>query len=344
MGIDYRQLPKPFFVLAPMDDVTDTVFRQIVTDCAAPDLFFTEFVNVDGLQSAGRPRLLKKLRFTPKDQPLIAQIWGKEPQNFYKTARQIADGSFAHELGLPAGVNFAGVDLNMGCPQKSEIKSGTCSALINNRSLAAEIIEATRQGLAARLPLSVKTRTGYGQVDLTWIEFLLNKNLDMITLHGRTKTQMSKVPADWQIIGQARELRDQIAPETLVVGNGDVLSRHQGAGLAAEHRLDGIMIGRGIFQDPFVFARLSPWGDFAPEARLRLYQKHVGLFAQTWQNRERPIQTLNKFCKIYVNGFDGAKELREDLMRADSAEQLLEKLSKALAIVKNFPAVPAATP
>jgi len=159
-------------VLAPLDDVTDTVFRQVIADCAAPDVFFTEFVNVDGLQSPGRPKLLKKLRFTESEQPLIAQIWGKNPENFRKTAEQIADGTFARELGLPEGVNFAGVDLNMGCPDKTVVKNGCCSALINNRELAKEIIDATKAGLDGRLPLSVKTRIGFSEIDLTWIEFL----------------------------------------------------------------------------------------------------------------------------------------------------------------------------
>src|ERR1700760_3997234 len=121
-----------------MDDVTDSVFRQVVADCAAPDLFFTEFCNVDGLQSPGRPKLLKKLRFTPKEQPLIAQLWGLKPENFQKTAQQIADGSLSRELGLPEGVNFAGIDLNMGCPAKSEVHNGACAALIKNRELAGE--------------------------------------------------------------------------------------------------------------------------------------------------------------------------------------------------------------
>src|SRR5947209_15053149 len=152
-----KSLSRPFFVLAPMDDVTDTVFRRIVGQCAPPDLYVTEFVNADGLQSPGRPKLLRKLRFTEAEQPLIAQIWGKEPANFYKTAQQLADGTFARELGLPKGVNFAGVDLNMGCPEKSAVKNGTCIALINDRPLATEIIDATKEGLAGRLPLSVKT-------------------------------------------------------------------------------------------------------------------------------------------------------------------------------------------
>ncbi len=322
----FRELPKPFFVLAPMDDVTDTVFRQIVAGCAAPDLCVTEFVNVDGLQSPGRPKLLKKLRFSPNEPPLIAQIWGKDPENFYKTAQQLADGTFARELGAAEGTNFAGVDLNMGCPQKTEVKNGTCSALINDRPLAEAIIKATQKGLADRLPLSVKTRLGYDQVDLTWIEFLLHQNLQALTVHGRTKRQMSDVPADWGLIGQARELRDRLAPHTLLIGNGDVLSRRQGLELADKYHLDGIMIGRGIFHDPFMFAKDSPWPDYTEAERRALYKQHIELFAATWQNRERPVQTLNKFCKIYINNFDGAKELREQLMHAMTSAELLKTL------------------
>ncbi len=311
-----------------MDDVTDTVFRQVVAGCVAPDLYFTEFVNVDGLQSPGRDKLLKKLCFTAAEQPLVAQIWGKNPENFYKTARQLADGTFAKELGLPKGVDFAGVDLNMGCPEKIAVKNGTCSALMNNRELAAEIITATQKGLDGRLPLSIKTRIGFTQVDMTWIEFLLRFDLQALTLHGRTKSEMSKVPARWEIIGQARELRDKLAPETLIIGNGDVLSRAQGLELAETYQLDGIMIGRGIFHDPFVFAAQSPWPDFSETQRRELYKKHIELFAETWQHREHPVQTLNKFCKIYINNFDGAVRLREQLMKAGDSQELLRILAE----------------
>jgi tRNA-dihydrouridine synthase len=326
--MDYQDLQRPFFVLAPMDDVTDTVFRQIVASCAPPDLTVTEFVNADGLQSPGRAKLLKKLRFLAGEQPLIAQIWGREPDNFYKTAQQIADGTFAKELSLPESVNFVGVDLNMGCPQKSEIKQGTCAALMNDRPLAQAVIDATREGLDGRLPLSVKTRLGYGQVDLTWPELLLKNRLNMLTIHGRTKAQMSKVPADWDLIGQVRELRDHLAPDTLIVGNGDVMTRQQGLELAEKYQLDGIMIGRGIFQDPFVFADHNPWSGYTPEQRINLYKKHVDLFSQTWQHGERSIHTLNKFCKIYINGFDGAKDLRDHLMHCTTTDELLTRLNK----------------
>src|SRR5262249_11359886 len=220
-------LPKPFFVLAPMDDVTDTVFRQIILSTAAPDLFFTEFVNVDGLMSPGRSKLLKKLRFVAAEKRLVAQLWGLKPDNFRAVAEQIADGTIARELGLPDGCNFVGVDLNMGCPAKSEVQNGACSALIKleNRQLAEDIINATKEGLAGRLPLSVKTRIGFSAVDMTWFEFLLAQDLDMLTVHGRTRKEMSKVPAHWDIIGQVRELRDRLSPQTLIVGNGDVLTR-----------------------------------------------------------------------------------------------------------------------
>lgn len=312
----WEALPRPFFVLAPMDDVTDTVFRQIVAACAPADLYFTEFVNVDGLQSPGKHKLIKKLQFAPKERPLIAQIWGKNPDNFYKTAKELV------------GMGFDGIDLNMGCPEKHVVKNGCCSALINNRGLAGEIIQATRQGAGA-LPLSVKTRLGFSEVDLTWHEFLLSHKLNALTIHGRTRKQMSAVPADWDMIGRIRELRDSLAPSTKIVGNGDVMSRQQGLELAKIHKLDGIMVGRGIFQDPFLFAKDSPWTGYSREQRLALYRRHVELFAATWQQGERRIHTLNKFCKIYINHFDGAKELRERLMACNSTDELLAQLAAA---------------
>ena len=333
-----------------MDDVTDTVFRRIVADCARPDIFFTEFTNVDGLQSAGRPHVVQKLQHTAGERPLIAQLWGRDPENFRKTAAELAD------------MGFAGVDLNMGCPAKSEVQNGTCSALIKNRPLALEIIQATQEGAGGRIPVSVKTRLGFNEVDMTWLEFLLQQKLSMLTIHGRTRKEMSKVPAHWDLIGEVPKIRDSLKLNTLIVGNGDVLDRQHGTQLAGQYGLDGIMIGRGIFGDPYAFAAASPWPQLPPRDRLALYRRHVELFAATWQTGEiagtaeaaeaeagktanqngwqkpvksnnakprRPIQTLNKFCKIYVSDFEGAKELREALMAARSTEQLLNLLSIA---------------
>src|SRR3990167_5073304 len=327
-------LPRPIFILAPMDDVTDTVFRQIIADLAPPDLYFTEFVNVDGLQSPGREKLLKKLRFTDKERPIVAQLWGTNPENFYKTVKEVKQ------------MGFDGVDLNMGCPVKNVVKAGACAALINNRELAAEIIDASREasrstdstsslqassGQAGKqFPVTVKTRVGFNTTDMSWIEFLLSKKLDLLSIHGRTAKQLSKVPPNWDLIGRAREMRDLLCPATLVVGNGDVMSRQQGLELAKKYQLDGIMVGRGIFEDPFLFAipldSGSPWGDYTREQRIDLFRKHIELFANTWKNGERRVETLNKFCKVYISDFSGAKELREQLMKARSADELLRML------------------
>lgn len=372
------KLPSPFFVLAPMDDVTDTVFRQIVASTAAPDMYFTEFVNVDGLQSPGRPKLLPKLMMGPNEgiarllqldgergdneertshtdgmvsesrkpttkhsarsfdsmlgsaeqqvvtvrKPglIFAQLWGKTPENYYKSAQDIVR------------MGFDGVDINMGCPAKPIIQNGCCSALINNRGLTGEILHAVREGvdsITPGFPVSVKTRLGFKDVDLTWHEYLLQHKLNMLTVHGRTTAQMSKTEADWDKIGEIAKIRTSLSPQTLIVGNGDVMTRTQGIELAQKHGLDGIMIGRGIFHDPYVFAKESPWGRMTKQQKIDLYTSHVKLFAKTWDNGERQLHTLNKFCKVYIEGFPGAKDLREKLMNAQSISDLLEMLASA---------------
>lgn len=313
----YDKLPRPFFALAPLDDVTDTVFRQIIAGCAPADLYFTEFVNVDGLQSPGREKLLPKLRFGPAEHPLIAQLWGKNPENFYKTTKELI------------AMGFDGVDINFGCPDKTIMRQGACAALINNRGLTGEIIAAVRAGAGRHFPVSLKTRLGIKNIDFGWHEFLLSHNLNALTIHGRTVSEMSKVPAHWDAIGTVRQMRDRLCPSTLIIGNGDVFSRASGLRLAQKYGLEGVMIGRGALADPFVFSADSPWPKLGKDQRLGLYKKHVELFADTWQRDERRVVTLNKFCKLYVSGFDGAKELREQLMQAASTDELLNLLAAA---------------
>lgn len=323
------KLTAPFFVLAPMDDVTDTVLRQVVADCTPPDIFFTEFVNVDGLQSRGRPRLLHKLAFTPKETPLVAQIWGKTPENYEKTAAELVD------------MGFAGVDINMGCPDKSIVSNGCCSALINNRELAVEIIAAVKRGVNCRVPVSVKTRTGFNEVDFSWPELLLKQDIDMLTIHGRTRKEMSKVPARWEDIQKVRELRDAIAPHTLVVGNGDVQSRDQGEELALKHGLDGIMIGRGIFSDPYVFAKNSTWATTPHVDKLKKYIAHIELFAEiykpTAENEKwvRNWESLKRMAKIYVHGIEGASAFRDTFMRSTSTDEMIAYLHKEIKRLEN---------
>lgn len=305
---------KTLFYLAPMYDVTDTVFRSIIADLASPDVFYTEFVNVDGLNSEGSSALLPKLKFSKIETPIIAQVWGANPNNFHKTAKELV------KLG------FSGIDINMGCPDKNVTNQGLCSALINNRELAAEIISATKKG-AAKLPISVKTRLGYSDIDYSWHEFLLEQDIDMLVIHGRTKKQMSKVPADWEAINNIRKLRDKISPKTKIVGNGDVMSRSQGEDLANKYKLDGIMVGRGVFQDPYIFSRNSRWEKMLPKDKIKIYKDHALRFKKEYGN-SRPVYILNKFCKIYINNFDGAKEIREKLMNSKSIDDLLENLDQ----------------
>lgn len=311
----WEKLPRPFFVLAPMDDVTDTVFRRIIASTSPPDLFFTEFVNVDALQSAGREATLPRLKLTEKEHPIIAQIWGLNPDNFYKSAQEI------REMG------YDGIDLNFGCPDKNVVRNGACSAFIlpENRERAGEIIQSTREG-AGPLPVSVKTRLGFKEVDLSWHEYLLKQTLNALSIHGRTKAQMSKVPADWQTIEEIRKIRDKLSPTTKIVGNGDVLTRQRGEELAKKHGLDGIMIGRGIFQDPYVFASQSPWPEMGKQEKAALFRKHVELFYKEWGNTKSPA-ILKKFAKIYINGFDGAKELREKVMNSKTYGDMLKALT-----------------
>lgn len=314
------QLPRPFFVLAPMDDVTDTVFRRVIAGTAAPDLYFTEFVNVDGLQSPGRKHLLKKLQFTDQEQPLVAQLWGLKPENYTSTA---------HEL---VNMGFAGVDINMGCPVKTVVKNGACAALINNPDHAGEIIRATKAGIGGKIPLSVKTRIGFHEYDKSWLEFLLKQKLNMLSIHLRTAKEMSKTEAHWELISEIKTMRDRLSPETILVGNGDVTSCPEAQKLAETYGIDGVMIGRAIFHDPFLFAKESPWKEYSRKQRIELYAHHVQLFSETWQNHEYPIRILNKFCKVYIQGFDGAKEMREELMKCQSAEELLGKLKAAKSV------------
>ena len=335
---DYLEnLPKPFLVLAPLFDVTDTVFRQVISSLAPPDFSMSEFVNVDGLASAGRDKLLPKIVFSPLETPIIYQFWGKKPENYQKIIEQVFDWSLINsantltgqpELGKEGREKIIGIDINMGCPDKAVLKNGCCAALINDHTLAGDIIEASRSAVGGRGTLGVKTRIGFSNFDRKWIEFLLSKKLNMLSIHLRTVREMSKVPAHFELLEEIVAMRDEIAPDTLIVANGDIANKAQARTLHRQYKFDGAMIGRGVFNNPFALSDSGEWDEFTPLKKIELYEKHVKLFKSTWQNNQRPIVTLNKFCKIYVNGFNGAKELREGLMQAKSADDLLAKLKK----------------
>lgn len=300
-------LPKPFFALAPMEDVTDTVFRRIIASCGKPDVFFTEFVSVDGLCSRGRERLLPHLIFSKEERPVMAQVWGLVPENFYKVSQEIK------ELG------FDGIDINFGCPQRKIVKKGACAALIDNHQLAHEIILATKEG-AGKLPVSVKTRLGYKKLQtVEWLGFLLEHDLAAITVHGRTASEQSAVPAHWDEIGKAVKLRDKMKKKTLIIGNGNVKSLAEARDKVEQYGVDGVMIGRGIFHNPWLFS--AKQNSHIPKEKLELLLKHARLFEEVW-GMGKPFNIMKKYFKIYVNGFAGASELRVKLMETHNLLQV----------------------
>lgn len=312
----WSDLPEPFFVLAPMEAVTDVVFRHVVKKAGAPDLFFTEFANATGWVHAGDKAIAGRLIKTSDEQPLVAQIWGGEPGDMESFARHCAS------------LGFDGIDINMGCPAKSAIKSGG-AALIRKPEIAASAIAAAK---SAGLPVSVKTRLGYSSVDewRDWLRLLLEQNIVNLTVHLRTKKEMSKVPAHYELINDIITLRDELAPQTLITINGDIRDRQHGLELVAQHPgLNGIMIGRGVFQDPFCFIDSHKVANNRKSELIMLLRYHLDLFDHWQPTLGRPFETLKRFFKIYIRDFDGASDLRAKLMETKNtkeARQLLENI------------------
>jgi tRNA-dihydrouridine synthase len=304
----WNELNKPIFVLAPMEDVTDTVLRQIIARCGRPAVFFTEFTNVEGMFSKGEKIVNQRLRYTEAELPLVAQIWGSHPENFYKAARKLID------------MGFSGIDLNMGCPAQGPVSRGVCSGLINNRPLAKEIIDATKEGAAGIIPVSLKTRLGFRAIDFEWIQFVLEQKPAVLTVHLRTVSEMSKVPAHWDKLKTVVEMRDALSSETLIIGNGDIQSLDEARQKVAEAGADGAMIGRGIFNNPYFFSDTTTLSDKTPEEKMHLLLEHMRLWIDTWGDTKHfPI--LRKFFKVYANGFPGAQDLRIQLMETQTPEE-----------------------
>lgn len=312
----WQDLPKPFSILAPMEAVTDVVFRHVIASAARPDIFFTEFTNASSYASEkGIHSTRGRLTFTPDEQPMVAQIWGNHSDQFSYMAHGLA------EMG------YRGIDINMGCPDKSVVKGGAGSALIRNPELAAQLIRAAKEG---GLPTSVKTRLGYNTTDewQEWLTHLLRQDIANLTIHLRTRKEMSKVPAHFELIPAIKQLRDEIAPGTLLTINGDIRDRQHGEELATQYSVDGIMIGRGVFTNPFAFEtekRLHP-----KEELLALLNLHLDLFDKySTEFEPRNFEPLKRFFKIYIRDFSGASELREQLMHTKSTDEARVVLTRS---------------
>lgn len=318
----WKKLKKPVMILAPMEGVTDTVFRQIVASTGKPDLFFTEFVPVDALLSPGHEKILRSLKFTEAERPIVAQIWGTEPEKFYQVAKMLYK------------MKFDGIDINMGCPDKNAVKKGACAALIKNPELAKEIINATIKG-ASGLPVSVKTRIGFREIDTeNWVTTLLKTPISALILHLRTAREMSKVPAHWEEIGKAVKIRSRLQSKTLIIGNGDVKSLKEAKDKCQKYSIDGVMIGRGIFDNVWLFNKNIT--NTTPQQKINLLIKHLNLFKKTWGDKQssRPdglkkhFELMKKFVKCYVNNFKGAVATRDKLMKAKSLDELIHSTTQ----------------
>jgi len=292
-----------------MEAVTDVVFRHVIAKAAKPDLFFTEFTNASSFCSpAGVHSTRGRLTFTSDEHPMVAQIWGNRPEEF----RQMSIG--LKEMG------FKGIDINMGCPAKDVVKKDAGSGLIKKPELAAELIEAAKAG---DLPVSVKTRLGYSSVDewRDWLTHILKQDIANLTIHLRTRKEMSKVDAHYEFIPEIKALRDELAPQTLLTINGDIHDREAGEELVRKYGVDGIMIGRGIFTNPFAFETTKK--EHSKKELLDLLRVQLDLFDKYSQEIEpRRFEPLKRFFKIYVRDFPGASELREKLMHAKSTDEV----------------------
>lgn len=308
----WDKLPKPFLILAPMEGVTDIIFRQVVAKAGRPDLFFTEFTNVSSYASEkGRANALERLKIVPTDPPIIAQIWGKNPEHFRECA------------GALEKLGFSGVDLNFGCPDKNVNRAGGGAAMIKTPELAVECLKNARE--ATNLPVSVKTRLGWSQVDeyKEWLPVLFDEHPAALTVHLRTKKEMSKVPAHYELIPEIVQLRDEISPETKLIINGDIKDKAHALELYEKYpEVDGFMIGRGVFTNPYCFTNHQA----TREDLVELLKLHLKLYKQY---NFHSFEPLKHFFKIYINNFPGASEIRAKLMETHSVEEAWKVIEDA---------------
>lgn len=318
----WQNLPRPFLVLAPMEDVTDYAFRELVAlHLPPPDVYFTEFTSSDGLCSSGYEKTVLKLKYSENQRPIVAQIWGVDPEKMYQSAKIVAD------------LEFDGVDINMGCPDRAVVKKGAGAAHCNDPKLAGEIIDAVKRG-SKGIAVSVKTRIGFNSiVTEEWIPFLLSQNLAALTVHGRTAKQKSEVPANWEEIKKAVSYRDEIGIETIIIGNGDVVGYSDGILKHEQYGVDGVMVGRGIFKNPWVFdrttSRLRVDNAHTKKDYIEVLKKHLTLYEETWGNTKN-FAIMKKFFKMYINNFDGAAQTRAFLMESKDYADAMSRLDKVI--------------
>lgn len=331
---------KNLIALSPMDGITDEVFRLIQSQIAKPDLIFTEFVSAEGI-SHGGVKLYDTLLFSKQERPIIGQLFGKDPDIFYKAAVILSH------------LAFDGIDINMGCPAKTVVRHGSGAALIDNPELAIKIINSTRQGIndyfnkevkitdlslnkktlvaikrnqkysdldkkeIIKPTLSVKTRLGINESTIKdWAKILLDQDLDFLSIHGRTLKQAYRDKADWSAIHQVSKMAKD--KRTKIFGNGDIESRQQGIEYCKKYNLDGVLIGRASAGNPWLFNDYSA----TPKEKFSAMLLHAQLFEKIFPHRR--FDSLRKHFLLYTSSFPQAKSLRSKLVRLNSVKELLE--------------------
>ena len=300
----WEKIGKPLFVAAPLANVTDAPFRKHLLAYSRPSVLWTEFVSADGLcHPKGKEALLRDLVFSPGEHPIVAQLFTSTPENMRKAAE------------LAASLGFDGVDINMGCPDKNIMKQNAGAACIKDPENARALIRAAKAGIqdaGKSIPVSVKTRLGFNEDILeTWLPELLQEEPAVITLHARTKKDMSKVPARWERIKRAVEIRDELKSKTLIIGNGDVRSLEDAKEKIAFSGADGVMFGRALLGNPWIFDEGKT--QVTVEEKMDTALHHTELFLEFW-GEEKSFELMKKFYRAYINNFPLAKDLRAEMM------------------------------
>ncbi|MDO8424047.1 MAG: tRNA-dihydrouridine synthase [bacterium] len=318
----WEKLDKPIFALAPMANVTDAAFRRIIAKYGKPDVMWTEFVSADGLALApeeGRRKLMLDLKYGETERPIVAQFFTSNPEHMRQAAQ------------LATSLGFDGVDINMGCPDKSVEKQGAGANLMKNPERARELIRAAKEG-APNLPISVKTRIGYSRPDLeNWLPEILKEEPAAVIIHARTRKEMSKVLARWEFVKEAVAIRNKLGSQTLILGNGDVANLTEARQRVEETGCDGVMLGRAIFGNPWLFKEEIP----ATEEKLKVLIEHCRLFEELL-GQDKSFAIMKKHFKAYVNGFDGAADLRNSLMASRNAREAEEIIVSFIDIMRHI--------
>jgi tRNA-dihydrouridine synthase len=297
-----------------MADVTDPAYRRLIAETHAPHVTWTEFVSADGLYYTREKKgmrdeenpLVRDLGYTDAEHPVVAQLFTSNPETMAYAARLCAERG------------FDGVDINMGCPDCSIEKQGAGAAMIKSIDSAKAVIAAAR---TSGLPVSVKTRIGYNQESIDeWVGALFETELPALTVHLRTRKEMSLVPAHWELMPRIVALRDRISPGTLIIGNGDVTSIFDAQAKIAASGADGAMLGRAIFGNPWVFSGRMP-EDIPPKEKLEALAKLAAYFDEL--RPRKSYHLLKKHFKAFVSGWVGAAEIRGRLMNTNSIDELL---------------------